>query len=135
MDATCDCGRVIQQPPTGRRRRKCRVCSPPDKRDRRLKVVTDPLPASTAVPDPEPRPIGPGPMFAATLLELRAAGRHETPEGLATLRLAQVIDVGGGTAQGLVAAVREFHATKAKALVGAEGGADVIEGIFGTDGG
>lgn len=73
-----------------------------------------------------------GPMFAATLLELRAAGRHETPEGLATLKLAQVIDAGGGTAAGLVAAIREFHATKAKALDGTSEIADVIDGMFGT---
>jgi hypothetical protein len=125
----CDCGRVIEQPKTGRKRRKCAVCSPPDLRDRtpRLGVVHD-LPAAAA-PD-APAPVT---LVGATQAELAAVGRDGTPEGLIVLTLAAQIAAGGGSAAGLAALVREFHASKARALDGAQSGeADVIDGIFGT---
>lgn len=125
----CRCGKPIPpQTGPGMPRKHCPECSPSRKRDRnRLKVVT----SAGAAPE-APRV---GPMFASTLLELRAAGREGTPEGLAALKLAEIIDFGGGTAAGCAAAVRQFIVTKDRALAGAEGGADVIEGIFGADSG
>lgn len=148
MSDTCDCGRIIQQPATGRRRRKCRICSPPDTRIRydkgRLALVgpstEQPVPASTqgkasaqAPASPPARPVLPaGPMRAATLLQLRDAGKAETPEGIALLALAEVIDARGGTAQGLVAAIKQYDLSKAALLADVGEDADVIAGIFGT---
>ena len=121
---------MITQPKTGRRRSKCTECSPPDTRARRDKRVRDLGPVVVS--------IAPGveaelpPLVAATLGELEAAGRDRSAEGLIVLTLAAQIARGGGSAAGLAALIREFHASKAKALAGADDDADVIAGIFGT---
>jgi hypothetical protein len=72
------------------------------------------------------------PLVEATRAELAAAGRDGTPEGIVVLTLAAQIAAGGGSAAGLAALVREFHASKAKALDGAGVDADIIDGIFGA---
>lgn len=132
---TCQCGAPI--PPQigpGAPRKHCAKCAPPRNRGRLALVgPSTEQPASTLGKGSAPAPIPDvGPMFAATLLELRAVGRHETPEGLLLLRLAQAIDAGGGTAAGLASVAREFHASKAKAFDGAGKVADVIDGMFGA---
>jgi len=129
MGDTCDCGRFIEQPKTGRRRRKCRVCSPPENRNRSVKLapVVTALPAAhSASGSVEPE------LLTTTRAELAAVGRDGTPEGLIVLTLAAQIAAGGGTAAGLAALVREFHASKARALDGTAPTADVIDGIFGS---
>ncbi len=126
----CNCGRVIEQPKAGRRRKYCLICSPQDDGKSKAKRAL----AAVA-------PIAAGPLEAppalvvATRTELEQAGRSETPEGIVVLTLAAQIAAGGGSAAGLAALVREFHASKARALAGAEADADVIDGIFGAESG
>jgi len=128
MGEVCGCGRPIVQPRTGRRRSKCVTCSPPERRDRRVRdlgPVVVSLPADSG-------PVVLPPLVEATRAELAAAGRDGTPEGIVVLTLAGQIAAGGGSAAGLAALVREFHASKARALDGVQGSADVIDGIFGA---
>lgn len=120
--SACECGRVIEQPRTGRPRTKCLICSP----KRLASVPTDGV---QAAPGPAPA------LVEATRAQLASADRDGTPEGLIVLMLAGQIAAGGGTAAGLAALVREFHASKVRALAGAEQDGDVIEGIFRSESG
>jgi hypothetical protein len=128
--SVCNCGRVIEQPKAGRRRKYCLICSPQDDGKSKAKRA---LAAVGALPPVQP--VEPPALVVATRAELEQAGRSETPEGIVVLTLAAQIAAGGGTAAGLAALIREFHASKARALAGADADADVIDGIFGAESG
>lgn len=122
MDA-CDCGRVIDQPATGRRRRKCLICSPPDKRDRSVK----PLPSAPTVTTIGPAPdAGPGPIEAATLAELDAAERTSSSAGVEALHLAHLLDAGGYTAAGAAVLAKARREALAVALANARPADDAV---------
>lgn len=116
------CGHQFRKP-RGTRRTYCFTCHPSRPRPEPLSPVV--------VPIGGPAPDAPA-LVEATRAELAAAGRDATPEGLIVLTLAAQIAAGGGSAAGLTALVKEFHASKARALEGATEEADVLDGIFGT---
>lgn len=132
MDApeVCDCGRRIEQPATGRRRSKCLVCSPPDRRtvtgSRRQPRVGAPSATVAALPD---RPAADGPLTAATRGELEKAGRAGSALGVAALVAAATVDRGGMTANGLAALLRAHRDALAEALADAEPAADPLAEI------
>jgi hypothetical protein len=133
--SNCDCGRMIDQPKTGRRRTKCETCSPRRERpDRGAPVLHLPSPGRST-----PSGSGPGPERArrtladATLADLVAAGREDTTKGLAALQLADLVDAGGYTAQGAAALVKAHREALELALAGAQVDADVIDLIFGQE--
>lgn len=123
----CNCGRTIEQPATGRKRKRCKVCSPPEKKppkpgDSRLVVlpVRDPdQPARLTI-------------AASTLCDLRRAKRHETTAGITALHLAELLDAGGYNAQGAASLVKAHREALALALEGTAPLADVIDVIFGS---
>jgi hypothetical protein len=92
----CDCGRRIEQPPTGRRRTKCLVCSPADRRDRRKMAPVTPLPgAGTEHP-------------YVVAVRRKLGDEADSADGLGILMLAEVFAAGGGTQAGLVALHRRI---------------------------
>lgn len=92
----CDCGRTIEQPATGRRRTKCLVCSPADRRDRRKMAPV------TALPGAEIE----HPYVSAVRRKL--GDEADSADGLGILMLAEVFAAGGGTQAGLVALHRRI---------------------------
>lgn len=128
MAGTCDCGRTIEQPATGRRRSKCKICSPPrDQSHRKAPVLAMPT-RQLARQEQGPRPG----LAEQTLAELQAAGRDGTAHGIAALGLAELFDAGGYNAQGAAALVKAHREALAVALEGGDREADVIDRIFGT---
>jgi len=134
----CGCGTVLPPRIGPGRPPKYLAEHAPDKRQGRRNrraelpgVPSDGLASVTPLGGTRPEPTEP-PLVAATRTELAAAGRDVTPEGLITLQLAWQISVGGGTQAGLAALVREFHATKARALDGADEQGDPVVEIFGS---
>lgn len=128
MADICDCGRTIEQPATGRPRRKCKVCSPP--RSRRPTAPVLPMRASSQPgPAAKPRPT----LEERTRAELQEVGRDETSAGVAALALAELFDAGGYNAQGAAALVKAHREALELALAGAHSEADVIELIFGAE--
>jgi len=64
----------------------------------------------------------------ATAAKLEAAGRLDTPEGQAALMLAYRVDVGmAETGSAIASLVRQFHATLAAALDGAQAEMDEVD--------
>jgi hypothetical protein len=121
----CDCGRVIEQPMTGRRRSRCLVCSPKREREqRRAPVVSLP---SRQVSEVLLTVAG------STLADLRRFERDRTTTGVIALHLANLIDAGGYTAQGAAALVKAHREALDIALAGTGGDADVIDMIFGQE--
>ena len=123
----CNCGRVIEQPATGRKRKRCKVCSPPEKKpakpgDSRLVVLPGRDPGQ-----PQRRTIA-----ASTLSDLQLVTRHETTAGITALHLAELLDAGGYNAQGAASLVKAHREALALALEGTTPMADVIDGIFGA---
>lgn len=127
----CGCGRELP-PRTGPGRPpKYLAEHAPDKRQGR-RDRSKPVPSIAPVVS-MPQPVHAEPaLVTATRSELEKAGQAGTPEGLIVLTLAAQISAGGGTQAGLAALVREFHASKARALDGATDAGDVVAGIFGT---
>jgi hypothetical protein len=118
MDDVCDCGRVIVQPEIGRRRVKCFVCSPPDKRNgtrHRGEVVTLPI------RDPDSG------LVAASRKALDAAGALDTWQGVAAIRLAELCDAGKFGASGPANAIRAHRMAMEFALQAASEGAEVLD--------
>lgn len=129
MVKPCDCGRVIEQPATGRRRTKCLVCSP--SRDRSARRA----PALGIVGAPsrqKQEPTGRLTIAASTLGDLRRVDRHETTAGITALHLAELLDAGGYNAQGAASLVKAHREALALALEGTAPTADVIDVIFGS---
>lgn len=127
----CDCGRVIEQPATGRKRKRCKVCSPPEKKppkvgDSRLVI----LPSRDAARDAG-QPDRPT-IAASTLSDLRLVDRHQTTAGITALHLAELLDAGGYNAQGAASLVKAHREALAVALEGTQANADVIDAIFGA---
>jgi hypothetical protein len=74
-----------------------------------------------------------GPLLEATTTELEKAGRLTSPAGQAALALAQRIDYGGAeTGSAMASLVREYRATMADALKGAEAANDELDQIRGS---
>jgi hypothetical protein len=69
---------------------------------------------------------------AATLADLRPVDRDRTTAGVATLKLARLIDAGGYNAQGAAALVKAHREALEVALEGTSPTADVIDAIFGS---
>jgi hypothetical protein len=129
QDDVCDCGRLIQQPRTGRRREKCYICSPRDLRDRaerRAPVLTLPVRESD-----DGRPT----LAEATRAALAEVGEDQTWRGVAAICLAELIDAARHGASGAAGNVRAHRESMQYALAQAdEGVADVIDLIFRADG-
>lgn len=137
----CACGKVIAQPSTGRRRQKCEECSPkrerPDRKAKRLAVVTPlkPAPAPNPAPVTPPPPAapptweGPGAVESATLEELKAAGREASSLGQEALLLARLLDDGGYTAQGAAALAKARREALEAALKGAKKSASALDDL------
>lgn len=121
----CECGRVIEQPSTGRRRKKCLICTPKRERNRNAPVIG--LPTRPVESQPELT------VADSTLADLKAADRDRTTPGVTALHLARLIDAGGYTAQGAAALVRSHREALDHALEGAGSDADVIDLIFGRE--
>lgn len=132
----CDCGRTIEQPKTGRRRTRCKVCSPPDVRpaSRKAKQPAGAVVrlASAAPEGGQEAPGRPGLLTSTTRAQLEAHGREGTPDGVLALSLADSIDRGQHTGSSLAALAREFRTVLAAAMEGTAPVADVIDGIFGS---
>jgi|SRR5215208_2424677 len=119
MDDVCSCGRIIVQPETGRRRQKCFICSPRDKRDQRAPVLQLPVRA----PD--------GPTLAsATRKALEDAGVLGTWQGAACMALTELIDSAKHGASGAAGNVRAHREAVQFALADSGADADVIDLIF-----
>lgn len=104
----CDCGRVIDQPKTGRRREKCLICSPPDPRDRRrVAAPVAQLPGTSGEP----------PLVTRTRADL--GDLADTAEGMILLQLAAAIAAGGGTPAGLVRLSERYDVAKRALLASA----------------
>ena len=118
MDEICECGRVIGQPPTGRQRQKCFVCSPRDKRDRRRADVI-----ALPVRDPD----GPASLTSASRKALDAAGVLGTWQSEAALAVARLVDQGRHGASGIAANIRAHRQCMEFALQSATEGAQVLD--------
>jgi hypothetical protein len=92
----CRCGRLIEQPETGRRRRWCLVCSPRVMKDRQAEVVQLP------VPDPDQ----PGSLVYASRKALEAAGVDQGWKAEAVYAVARLIDAQKHGASGAAGNVR-----------------------------
>lgn len=92
----CDCGRTIEQPPTGRRRAKCLICSPLRRGERRKVAPVTALPgASTEHP-------------YVIAVRRKLGDEADSADGLGILMLAELFAAGGGTQAGLVALHRRI---------------------------
>lgn len=60
----------------------------------------------------------PGPLYASTLEELTAVGRHETSRGIVALTLAKRIDLGIDAGSGMASLAKQFSAAMAEATEG-----------------
>jgi hypothetical protein len=127
MADICDCGRVIEQPATGRKRRRCKVCRPPQTR-KPAPVVGLPSRKASQLPEPAVRRS----LAASTRADLAAVGREDTTAGITTLHLAELLDAGGYTAQGAASLVKAHREALGLALEGTASEADVIDLIFGS---
>lgn len=127
----CDCGRFIEQPRTGRRRDKCKVCRPPQRRARNQTAPVIGLPAPAPGPDGASGPSRRS-LAAATLADLSRVDRADTTDGIAALHLAELIDAGGYNAAGAAALVKAHREALVVALEGTAPTADVIDAIFGA---
>ena len=125
----CNCGRVIQQPATGRRRRKCFICSPPENRNRRVKALPAPKtpPTTPTLLSINGSADGPGHIESATLAELEVASRAKTSAGVEALHLARLLDAGGYTAQGAASLAKARREALAAALEGAKRPDDALD--------
>jgi hypothetical protein len=118
----CDCGRVVEQPRTGRRRSKCYVCRPVrDRPDRRAPVIQ--LPVPTRDPDE------PG-LADLTRKALDDAGVGGTWQAEACLALARLVDSGRHGASGPGGVIKSHRESMAFALQDSGTDADIITRIF-----
>lgn len=124
-DNVCDCGRTIEQPATGRKRKRCKVCSPPESKPAAPRLVT-PLPVPREAGSIRPT------IAASTLADLTRVDRHDTTAGITALHLAELLDAGGYTAQGAASLVKAHRESLALALEGTTPTADIIDVIFGS---
>jgi hypothetical protein len=114
----CGCGRIIQQPATGRRRQRCYVCSPRDKRDRRRADVI-----ALSVRDPD----APDSLTTASRKALDAAGVLGSWQAEAALAVARLVDQGRHGASGIAANIRAHRQCMEFALQSATEGAQVLD--------
>jgi hypothetical protein len=118
MDEICECGRVIVQPATGRRRQKCFICSPRDKRDRRRADLI-----ALPVRDPD----APDSLTSASRRALDTAGVLGTWQAEAALVVARLVDDGRHGASGIAAIIREHRQCMEFALQSATEDAQVLD--------
>lgn len=124
MDEICSCGRVVVQPPTGRHRKKCFICSPRDTRDRRradlIALPIRDLHASDS-------------LTSASRKALDAGGVLGTWQAEAALAVARLVDQGRHGATGIAANIRAHRQCMEFALQSATQDAqilDLIDRIF-----
>lgn len=121
--ATCVCGREIQNPVTGRPRKRCDRCSPRrDQSSRKAPVLT--------LADRKPVQSSDKALADLTRSTLAEAGRLNTWHGAAALTAAKLIDAGSYTAQGAAALLKAHREAMDIAMAGAGASADVIDLIF-----
>lgn len=97
----------------GQPRKFCPECRPPRNKPAKL-------------PEPAPVDVESG-VFAATMAELRAAGRETSAKGKACLLLAERLDAKIDTAAGAAAAVKQLREALDDALAGATFAADPVD--------
>ena len=120
MDDVCRCGRVIEQPATGRRRRWCFVCSPRAPKNARADVIAFP----TKDPNEE------GALTAASRAALEAAG-VDGWKAEAVYAVSRLIDQGKHGASGAAGTIKCHRESLQFALQDADDHeADVIWQIF-----
>lgn len=93
-------------------------------RGRPRQYCTDCRPAKSVSPQPKahrpaPQDEEPSDVYAATLAELRSAGRVDTAKGQAALLLAERLVNGADAISGVAAAVKQLRETLDAALTGA----------------
>ena len=120
----CPCGRVIEQPASGRRRKYCKICSPPNNRAAIASIAQFPVreqPTSDR-------------MTVTTREALDKEGILGTWQAAACLALAELIDAGKHGASGAAGTIKAHRESMAYAIqsVG-EDEADVIFQIFARD--
>ena len=117
----CPCGRVVEQPASGRRRKYCFVCSPPNRR-RSLGTVSQ-FPAREQPTSDR--------LTQAVTAALDKEGILETWQGASCIALANLIDRekhGASGAAGTVKALRDAMQYAIQSV--GEDEADVISAIF-----
>jgi hypothetical protein len=116
----CNCGRVIEQPASGRRRKYCFVCSPPNRRGAIASVSQFPVreqPTSDR-------------LTQAVTAALDKAGILESWQAASCLALANLIDAGKHGASGAAGTVKALRDAMAYAMQSFEDEGDVILAIF-----
>jgi hypothetical protein len=122
MDDVCQCGRVIVQPEVGRPRKMCLVCSPTVRYQQRKAVTQLPV-----------RPPDDGPtLVSLTKRTLDAAGVLDSWQGVAAVRVAELIDSQKHGASGASGTIKCHRESMQYALQAADSAvdADVIDWIF-----
>jgi hypothetical protein len=124
----CGCGRSIKQPVTGRRRKRCEVCSPPEG-PRRPRVLAD-VDAASAPGPSVPGPVVLGEVEVSLRLVLERAGREGRYQAVLALRLARQLDSGTSVAgaQGLAS---QIDSLMQAALDGVPPEADFVDEVAG----
>jgi hypothetical protein len=120
-DDVCSCGKLIEQPATGRRRTKCYVCSPRNKRYQRAQVMQLPVRES------EPSAFS---LTSTTIAALQRAGMHQTWQGMAAIKLAELIDEAKHGASGAAGNTKAHRDAMEFALAYQADDADIINLIF-----
>jgi hypothetical protein len=116
----CRCGRVIEQPATGRRRAWCLICSPRVMKDRKADVIQLPT------PDPD----SPGSLVYTSRKALEQAGVEDGWKAAAALAVAALIDSQKHGASGAAGNIKAHRESMQFALQDSGEEADVIEMIF-----
>lgn len=116
----CDCGRTIEQPATGRRRRKCKVCSPPDRRNGERPPRAAVVALAAGVRER-------GPLEDAAYVELAAVGREASMRGLLYLGLCRQFEGGDLTGSQAVAMSARILEAQRAALEGAPRPGDAVD--------
>lgn len=121
MPGICPCG--AQLPPflgKGRPRKYCTDCNPVRTRHDKPKVSA----SVTSLPAPERLT---STLEDAVRSELEAFGRADSPDGVAALYAARMLEAGGHTGSAASALLREMRASVTAATKGASTGADLVD--------
>jgi hypothetical protein len=124
----CGCGKIIMQPYSGGRRKKCLDCSPRRDRDRR-RAQAKAIASVTALPARDPH--SPGLLTNASKVALQQAGMDGTWQAEAVLAVSRLIDGGSHGASGAAGNIRCHREAMAHALQSAPSQeADIVSLIF-----
>lgn len=126
----CECGQKIVHPARGRRRERCEACSPTRAQPKRKAPVLQLTKPTDTLPGPNSSRKS---LYQRTLDELTAVARQDSWQGEAALKVAELVDAGGYTAQGASALIKSHREALEVALAGASAKADVIDLIFGAE--